>query len=95
MKKFTKKQRHEVYKKAVKLLDCYAFGCHTIAKVLGLPLSFVTNEYIIEHFPELWKCRRTHETDSAFLSDVEFPVYSIESKNQKELMFMLCIEMTR
>lgn len=95
MSKYTKKQRHEIYKKALPIIKTEHYVCIALDRALGE--CIVSDEYCQEHLEEIWLCRNEEKAQDIignFLSIVGCDNME-EKTNQRELMVMFCIEMTR
>lgn len=54
--KYTKEQRHKIYKKALKRFSIgELFLCHAIQSALGIPWDYP--DTILKSFPEIWRHR--------------------------------------
>lgn len=93
---FTKKQKHEIYKKSLDCLRLTGFACLAINDSID-NCEFVINARFCEkNLPEIWLCRNTKASSYIFLSlGTYFSYQQGESLNQRELMIMFAIEMTR
>jgi hypothetical protein len=95
MKKLTKKQRHEIYKKALESYgECEIFLCNHLSMVVNK--EHECSEF---NYPELYLFTNP-ETDKLFLSDhIEgTPETTSIIPNGilfRQLILMFCIEMTR
>lgn len=101
--KLTKKQRHEVYKKALKFLPIETFACHAVVRAvnsLGLSqtLLYYEDGCSPEGFPELFLFREINYSsawlsveEEGFCSRTDGPHWLI----MRQVVLNFCIEMTR
>lgn len=97
MERYTKKQRHEIYKEALAYLSLIEFGCLALGRVIND--HNINHSFCKKHLPELWLCRNKNMDLDIFLSlndnGSDYSTSYKECLNQRELMFMFAIEMTR
>ena len=94
MKKLTKKQRHDIYKKALPLIQKESFACYAIEKVLNLNYDSL-QPIVAKKFPELWSFRNDNMPKTIFLSYKDTNIFDGSAQRFRELVLMFCIEMTR
>jgi hypothetical protein len=94
MEKLTKKQRHEIYKKALPLIQEHHWACYAIEKVMGLKTGSL-EAHVDKIFPELWSFRNESACKTIFLDCVDFNWQDGSGQAFRELVLMFCIEMTR
>ena len=95
MSKYTKKQRHEIYKKALKLLGKKRFICICLYVASDL---FLTEEINKENFPEFFLFQPqtvSHFGAWDFFDDDEISCYSPEYIFPRQIVLDFCIEMTK
>jgi len=93
MKQLTKKQRHQIYKKAIRLIKKEQFACHAIG--MAYNNTYNCDESVFTEIMLFKDFSRPAWLDGDPLDDTMHVAGSDKGNEFRELVLLFCMEMTR